>query len=303
MNAYAVAFLLVVGTIPDATEKLEDSFAKLKEAQAGTDVALVQKLAGDIWAAGHDLVAEPAPQAEADKDAWQKRVAWARELQNYAEYAVSAAAMRAANPADTLALVSLLEKQNASSKYLDDTYPYYFAALNRTGATAKIPAAAEAVLKNFPNNEDALLILADRATVRNETDRALNYAERLITAVAKHPKPEGMTAADWERKRTFASTRGHWIAGVMHSQKNQFYEADKDLRAALPYVKDNEAMLAATLFHLGVANYQLGLQMRERPRILEAAKFSDEAAKIKGPLSEQAWRNAQIMRAEAQKVR
>jgi hypothetical protein len=303
MNAYAVAFLLVVGTIPDATEKLEESFSKLKEAQAGTDTALVQKLAGDIWTITHELVAESAPEVEADKDAWTKRIAWAREIQTYAEYAVGAAAMKAANPADTITLISMLEKQNPSSKYLDEAYGNYFVALNRTGAAAKIPAAAENALRHFPNNEDALLVLADRSMSRNETDRALNYAERLLAVAAKHPKPEGMPAADWERKRSSADTRAHWIAGVMHSQKAQYYEADKDLRAALPFVKDNQAMLAATLFHLGVANYQLAAQVRERPRMMEAARFSEEAAKIKGPLSEQAWRNAQIMKAEAQKVR
>jgi hypothetical protein len=89
----------------------------------------------------------------------------------------------------------------------------------------------------------------------------------------------------------------------MHSQKTNYYEANKDLRVALPLVGDNDSMRATALFHLGIANYQLGIQMRERPRILEAARFSEECSKIKGPLSMQAWRNAQIMRAEAQKVR
>ena len=37
-------------------------------------------------------------------------------------------------------------------------------------------------------------MLADRALTRNETDRALNYSERLITALGTHPKPEGMAA-------------------------------------------------------------------------------------------------------------
>jgi hypothetical protein len=57
------------------------------------------------------------------------------------------------------------------------------------------------------------------------------------------------------------------------------------------------------LFHLGVANYQLGAAMRDRARVLEAAAFSEKAAAIKGPLSMQAWRNAQAMKAEAAKIR
>jgi len=62
-------------------------------------------------------------------------------------------------------------------------------------------------------------------------------------------------------------------------------------------------MMAAALFYLGVANYQLGSATRNKARVLEAAKFSDQAAAIKGPYSDQAWRNAQIMRTEAGKMR
>ena len=51
----------------------------------------------------------------------------------------------------------------------------------------------------------------------------------------------------------------------MHATKLNYYEADKDLRAALPNVKDNPAILATTLFHLGVANYQLGMQLGTDP--------------------------------------
>jgi hypothetical protein len=200
-------------------------------------------------------------------------------------------------------LLGSLEKQNPKSKYLDDAYASYFVALTKAGAATKIPGVAEAALRNFPNNEDCLMVLADRALSRNETDRALTYSERLITVLGNHPKPEGMSAGDWERKRSAVKTRAHFIAGVMHAQKLNYYEADKDLRAALPNLKDNPAMLATTLFHLGVANYQLGSQVRDRPRILEGAKFSEESAKIPGPLSQQAWRNAQIMKQEAQKVR
>jgi hypothetical protein len=176
-------------------------------------------------------------------------------------------------------------------------------ALDRSGATAKIAAVAEAGLKHFPNNEDSLLVLADRAMNQNQTGRALTHAERLISVLGRHPRPDGYSVADWERKKRVTLARAHWIAGIMHSQRSQYYEADKDLRIALPLVKENDAMRAAALFHLGVANYQLAASVRDRPRMLEAARFSDEAAKINGPLSQQAWRNAQIMRTEAQKVR
>ena len=97
--------------------------------------------------------------------------------------------------------------------------------------------------------------------------------------------------------------RAHWIAGIVHSEKLNYYEADKDLRAALPLVKGNDAMTAAALFNLGVANYQLGKTMLKKALVVEAAKFSEQCAAINSPFTEQAWRNAAAMKAEAAKMR
>jgi hypothetical protein len=41
----------------------------------------------------------------------------------------------------------------------------------------------------------------------------------------------------------------------------------------------------------------------DKARVTEAAKFSDQAAAIKGPLQQQAWTNAQVMKTEAGKMR
>jgi hypothetical protein len=198
----------------------------------------------------------------------------------------------------------VLEQQNPKSKYLDQAYGAYFVALHRTGNATKIPGVAERAVVHFPENEDALLVLADAALIRRQSDRALTYAERLISVLGRHPKPENLTGADWERKRTAALGRARWIAGLAHADRNQYYEADKDLRAALPLVRGDQSMASAALFHLGVANYQLAAMTRDRARMIEAATFSEQAAAMmKTAASAQAWRNAQLMRREAEKLR
>ena len=68
-------------------------------------------------------------------------------------------------------------------------------------------------------------MLADAAVNRKHTDRALQYSERVISVLGKHAKPDGMSAADWERKRATALGRSRWIAGIAHSEKNQYFEA------------------------------------------------------------------------------
>jgi tetratricopeptide (TPR) repeat protein len=229
-------------------------------------------------------------------------LAYLREIDTYTEYALCSTALQGP-AAVTIDLLAALERQNPKSKYLGDAYGSYFLALNQTGAAAKIPAVAQKAIENFPDNEDALLVLADYAMNRKQTDRAQTYAERLLVVMRNHSKPAGVGAADWERKRTAALTRAYWIAGLMHCEKGQYFDADKDLRLALPLVKDNEAMLGPALFYLGVSNYQLGKTLMKKAQVLEAVKFSEQAAAIKGPYAEQAWRNANVMKTEASKMR
>ena len=105
-----------------------------------------------------------------------------------------------------------------------------------------------------------------------------------------------MAAADWERKRTGALGRAYFIAGAIHTEKGVYANADKELRAALPLIKGNDGMMGPALFHLGVANYQLGKMTLNKPRMLEGAKFSEESAAIVGPYAQQAWKNAMLIK-------
>lgn len=305
MRAYLLTVLLLAGAAAIARttdDDIEETFKQLKAAEAAKDAALVKQFAVETCNLAKKRATEPPPENDAQKEWWAKHLVYLQDVQSHAEYALFSTAIQSP-PAATVDLLSTLEQLNPASKYLDDAYPSYFFALSKTGAAAKIPAVAERALKNFPNNEDALVVMADSAMDRKQTDRAAVFAERAIAVLAKHPKPDGLPAADWERKRSLATGRCRWIAGVAHGEKGQHYEADRDLRAALPLIAGNDTMTASALFYLGVANYQLGAAMRDRARILEAAKFSDQAAAIKGPLSQHAWRNAQAMRAEAQKLR
>ncbi len=131
----------------------------------------------------------------------------------------------------------------------------------------------------------------------------LGYANRLVAAAAKSKKPESMPQADFDRQKGAALGRGYWIAGLLYGERNQFFEADRNLRAALPYIRGNDAMMAPALFYLGVANYTLGRQTLNKARVLEAVKFSEQAAAIKSAIAQQAWRNAQGMKDEAAKMR
>jgi len=268
LSTVAVALFLAVGTGVAFADDMDDALAALKAAEPSKDPAKIKQLAAALHTACLKLEA-PAPADEPDKDAYAARSKYAKEVDGYSEYALFSLAVQ--SPAAVgLDLIATLEKQNPKSMYLD--YP------------------------------GILMIEADNALSKNQLDRALGYANRLIAA-GNRKAPEGESAADWENQQKTALGRGYWIAGVIQGQKNLYKDSDKNLRAALPYIKGNNAMMGPALFFLGVANYNLGKMTLNKAKVLEAAKFSQDSAAISGPYQDQAYRNAMNIKSEADKMR
>jgi hypothetical protein len=62
-------------------------------------------------------------------------------------------------------------------------------------------------------------------------------------------------------------------------------------------------MMAAALFYLGMANYQIGKMTLSKARILEGARFSEQCAAIVSGYAGQAQHNAIIMKSEVERMR
>ena len=300
---FIVALLLGAGSAAAAAEDLDSSYQSLQEAVAKKDPALVKKHAADTLTLARHAASETEPQDADEKDAWKKRVAYAREIESYTEYALYATALQS-DPGGMVDLMSTLEAQNPKSKYLDQGYAAYLVSLAKTeGGGAKVVPMAEKALTNFPQNPDLLRVVAESAMTRKQTDRALSLANRLIAAAGKHARLEHESAADFERSRGAWLASGYWIAGAISADKGLYAAADKNLRAALPLVKGDDYRTGVAFFYLGVANYQVGKATLDKKKVLEAAQFSDEAAKFNTPVAHQAWLNAGLMRKEAAAMR
>lgn len=302
LPALGMAIVFLAGPAVAVADDLEDAVQSLKEAAAKKDVDAIKKLMATIRPMTTEIAAEAAPQGADEKKAWEERVAYAKNADVYVESVFYTVAVQS-EPAVMVDLISTLEQQNPKSKYLNQAYGPYLVALNKTGAGAKIPAIAEKALASFPENEDLLLYLTDTAMTRKQTDRALGYANRLTATLAKHVKPEGVFAADWERKRNAALAHGYYIAGVISADKGVWVAADKNLRAALPLIQGQAAMQGTALFYLGMANYQLGKMTLNKAKVLEAAKFSEQSMVIPSPYADQARHNALVMKGEAARMR
>jgi hypothetical protein len=301
-SALGIAIALLSGPEVVSAADLNETYEQLQQAVAKKDAALVKKLAVEIQPLIKQDLDEPAPQGEEEKQTWGTRQDWVKGIAIYADYALYATAV-ASPPAATVDLIATLEQSSPKSKYMDEAYGPYLNALSKTGAGGKIPAVAEKGLANFPENEDLLMVLADNAVSRRQNDRALTYANRLVAVLNRHPKPDGTGAADWDRKRNAMLGRGYWISGIVSGESNQYAAADRNLRAALPLIQGTGSMTGPALFYLGVANYNIGKMTNNKARMLEGAKFSDQSAAIAGPLQDQAWRNAALIKKEAAAMR
>ena len=248
-----LAIVFLAGPAVAVADDLEDAVQSLKDAVAKKDVDAVKKLAATIRPMTAEILAEAAPDEAAEKKDWAAHVAYAKSTQLYVESAFYTVAVQS-EPAVMVDLIATLEQQNPKSKYLNQAYGAYLIALEKTGDKAKIPGIAARALANFPENEDLLVYMTDTAMAQKQTDRALGYANRLTATLSKRAKPEGMPAADWERKRSAALAHGYYIAGVLSAEKGLYVPADKNLRAALPLIQGQPAMMGPALFYLGMAN-------------------------------------------------
>jgi hypothetical protein len=268
LSVFCVALLSLSLPCLVSADEMDDAYTGLKQAVASKDAAKVKQLAAAAHAAAVKWQGPP-PADVADKDAYAARSKYAEEVDMYTEYALYSVAIQ--SPAATgMDLINALEKQNPKSKYL--------------------------------NEPSVLSVEADYALSRKDTGKALALANKLI-AVGNEKAPEGVTEAAWESQRNNAVGRGHWIAGVIQGEKQQYRDADRNLRAALPLIKGNNAMLAPALFYLGIANYNLAHVLLSKTRMQEAAKFSEQCAALPGPYQDQAYKNSMTMKAEADRMR
>lgn len=295
--------LLAFGQVAETGEDLNAIYDNLKAAEEKKDTDAIKKWAGEASRRARSIIKTAAPADPGEAAAHQSRVDFARQVETYADYSLYVAALRAPDPAGRIDLFETLEQQSPNSEYVPQLYSLYAGALTQTGQTAKLFQFADKGIAKDPNNEDLLAILADGAMARKQWERAATFASRLTSVVSGHPRPEGLPAGDWERKRSALLRSGYYIAGIAYAAANKYPQADKNLRAALPMIRGDEQMTAAALFHLGVANYNLARITSNKPQMREAVAFSEECGKIRSPFQDQAIKNAWGMKQEMDRMR
>lgn len=283
LSTIAVAVSMAMFPGPQAappTNDLESAFKDLKAAvEEKKDAETIKKAAVETSKLAHAALKAPAdPDAQVQKS----RVEFAKQVDEYADYALSAAALTASDKKQVMDLRDTLAEQAPDSKYLIGLNSAYLAALEATGNQKKQFTFAEKAIAKDPANEALLAILADGYYTRKSWAQAANYGTKLATT-SKHPGTVG---------------RGYYLAGQAYAAQNKHTQADKALRAALPNIKAEPALYAPALFQLGISDYNLAKLTHDRVLMKDAINFSEECSRMNSPVAGQAANNAFTMKKE-----
>lgn len=272
---------------PDNTEV---AYNNLKVSEAKDDPDGVMKWSAETSKAARK---EVAGFREGYDD--KARLDYAKQVDTYTEYSVYAMSAKATDPGKIVSLVESLEQRAPQSSYLGKAYGRYLNALQQTGQKEKAGTAAEKELQRDPNNEDVLAFAASYNLQKNNSQETLAYAGKLAEVMQSKPKPDDIADADWAKKKESMLGLAFWMEGVAYNGQHQFAKADKSLRSALPLVKENTQLLPIVLFHLGVADFELGKASKSRAMMQDALKFSQQSAALKSPMQTEAENNVKAI--------
>lgn len=273
----------------------------LKIAEALKDPDLIRTWAINTHEAAQKAVAAQKPDFEYEDEevAWKEAIEFAKQVDTYSEYALYAGALQAADASKVVAMAEALKQVNPEGQYVAQLRSHLFRAYLQLGDMENAVAVAEESLVTDPSNEDMLLVVADTCfTQEKEPEKVLSYSARLIEVMNAKSAPEGVSPEAWEQKKTNTLGRAYWMTGIVHSNQRKYSEANKVLRQALPHIKGNEPMLAAALFHLGVANFQMGDTSGNQSLIQAGFNYTKQCAAIKSTFQAQAQKNVKAMQSK-----
>ena len=274
-------------------DELDDAYTALKEAQAANNVDDILKWAPEVSKLSRAEAAKAKPDSAKEED-WKGRVEFAKSADTLTEYALSAAAVQPnADATKVIALVDQLLAQNPKSAYLGATVNAYLTALG----AAKSTEGANKILTAQPTNEDALFSAMNGSYGRNNA-RAESLAGTLINTMRNKAKPEGVSDADWDRKKNTMLGYAYYYAGIIPATASSWQNCDRNLRNGLGFIQRQPGLGGNALFYLGLCNYQISKITSDKSKLAEALQFSDQSAAIAGPMQGQAQTNSAVMRRE-----
>jgi hypothetical protein len=257
----------------------------LKAAESRKDAAAIKRYSGMASAAARKLAATPEPKDETEGASWKSQMAYAKGVDQYAEYALYRAAVESRDPKVTIDLSEALRQRSPSGEYAAKVAQPLFVAYRLAGDQPHALALAETVVATDQSSEDMLLVLVDGyMQQKKEPEKVHTYSAAIVQLMAKKPKPEGVADADWNAHKNQITGLAHYLNGKAYHNENAFAKADVELRAALPLVESNAAIKPEVLYMLALSDFKI-------QKVQEAANYFRACAAIKSPYQQLATTN------------
>jgi tetratricopeptide (TPR) repeat protein len=213
-------------------------------------------------------------------------------LHDHVDYLAYSAITQIADSGRKREAIEQFLKSHKGSPYQTSLEDLYLQGWRESGDSQGTLAAAQRILQQDDSNLSALAIVADGyLQSEKEPQKLMAYARKIMTVVEKQRKPEGLTAGEWSRKKAPLIGHAYWMIGTVSMQQDKYSDADKSIRAALPYLKDDSKLLSTALFYLGWANYRLG-------NLPDALRFNKQCALVQGPYQAQAAKSVRVITAQ-----
>jgi hypothetical protein len=240
---------------------------------------------------------------DVEEATWSRELDFAKQVITRCEYALYAAELQSTNPKDIAMFYEALEKLSPTSQYIKDAGGRYLITLLQAKEIAKAQDFAIRAAENDQAGDDVLLFAADASlSAKQDYDKAIAYAGKLIAVLPAEPAPQGVNAAEWEAKKKNSLGRAYWIQGAAYGAKNEWVECEKAMKAAMPLIESSatgKELVPGAYFYLGLANYSLAKSTPKGDpvRKAEALKNFQACVKFPGPFQEQAQKNLKLMAA------
>jgi len=289
------------GLLAADPDDLDAAYGALRAIEGKRDADLAAKYAAGSWDTASKAAQTPKPADNASEDGlseWTHRTAQAREVMTYAEYVLYSRAKECADLGKKSQLVQALETRNPQSKYLPHAKDDLTVAVQSGGSAQERLAWAESTLEKEPENEDALLLIAQYDLQRErDLPKVLRFSLKVIDRVQQRPQPDDLTPEEWIAKKTRYTGLANWMAGVVYAQQGNWRQSELHLRAAVPDIHE-VAMLAAAYYYLGYDNYALAAGQRDEQRIADSLKYNKLCAGMASPFQGPAQKNLEVLKNE-----
>jgi hypothetical protein len=257
----------------------------LKAAEARKNASLIKKYSVMASLAARKIQAVPEPKDADEAANWKAQLAYAKSVDQYAEYALYRAAAESRDPKLTIELGEALRENSPGGQYAAKIAQPLFVAYRMTGDQAKALSLAEKTAATDQSNEEMMLALVDSyMQQKKEPEKVHTYSAAISQLLSQKPKPDGVSDADWMAHKNQITGLAHYLNGKAYHNENNFAKADVELRAALPLVETNAAIKPEVLYMLGLSDFKLD-------KVQEAANYFRACAALKSPYQQLATTN------------